>query len=342
VAYAGGDAPALLQYFGLYFGYWVQWAIAAPLVYSVLASFSVPTLSARWSAGVAVHALILLALIATANLYFHTWNSFAAHTETFGATGYWRRLGQSGALLVSVHIFKYSALILICMLIRQHRLRQIEEDRRVAAELSNRQLAHELANARLATLKGQLHPHFLFNALNCIAGLIEMQRNADAYAAVADLAALLRKTLDAAQHERVPLQEDLDLARSYLRIAKLRFGDRISWDIAVDDDVVQALAPPLLLQPLVENAVKHAVEKSDRPIHIDIRAHRVGSSVHLSVSDNGTGFSGAGLPEGVGVGLSNLRGRLGLLYGDRGELEVGEATPGARVQIAFPFEYRPS
>jgi sensor histidine kinase YesM len=223
------------------------------------------------------------------------------------------------------------------MLIRQHRLRQIEEDRRVEAELSNRQLGHDLANARLAALQSQLHPHFLFNALNCIAGLIETERNADAYAAVADLAALLRKTLDAAQNDRVSLQEDIDLAQSYLRIAKLRFGDRITWRIEANDDVSRALVPPLLLQPLVENAVKHAVEQSEQPVHIDIEVRRLGADVHLSVSDNGVGFPET--PQGVGVGLANLRGRLDLLYGERGVLKVDGSAQGAHIRIAFPYEH---
>lgn len=333
-AYAGGDAPAFLQYVVLYGGYWVQWAVAAPLVYRTLGAFSAPR---SWALGLGLNALLLATLILTSNLYFHTWNSFAAHTETFGLDGYVGRLRQSGALLIGVHVFKYAGLILISLLIRQHRLRQLEEDRRVAAELTNRRLAQELADARLATLQGQLHPHFLFNALNCIAGLIETGRNEDAYTAVADLAALLRRTLDAAQRERVALREDLELARAYLRIAKLRFGDRITWTVEADEGIAEALAPPLLLQPLVENAVKHAVEKSPQAVHIEISAKRAGADIHLVVSDNGAGFSDASL-DGVGIGLSNLRDRLGLLYGQRGVLEVDRAEPGAHVHIHFPFE----
>lgn len=337
-AYASADAPELFQYAALYAGYWVQWAIAAPLTYRALVRLDGDRTPRGWALVVAINGAILVSLIAAANLYFLTWNSFVANTETFNASGYWDRLNRTGPLLVGVHVFKYGALLLICMLIRQNRLRQREEDKRVEAELTSQRLAHELANARLTALQSQLHPHFLFNALNCIAGLIETERNADAYAAVADLAALLRKTLDAAQRERVPLQEDIDLSLAYLRIAKLRFGERISWQIDADESAAASMAPPLTLQPLVENAVKHAVERSNNPVQIRIAIKRSGADVLVTVDDNGTGFGGSGLPASMGVGLSNLRDRLSLLYGAHGNLAVADAKPGASVRVAFPYE----
>lgn len=337
-AYASADVATLFQYIALYAGYWVQWAIAAPFTYRSLALFGRQAPPRDWWLLIASNAILLVTLIAAANLYFLTWNSFVAATETFSATGYWDRLNRTAPLLVGVHLFKYGALILVCMLIRQNRLRQREEDKRVDAELTNQRLAHELANARLSTLQGQLHPHFLFNALNCIAGLIETERNADAYTAVADLAALLRKTLEAAQRERVPLQEDVDLSLAYLRIAKLRFGDRISWHIETDEAAISSMAPPLTLQPLVENAVKHAVERSDRPVHIEISITRLADNVLLQVADDGVGFAGGRRPDSMGVGLSNLRDRLSLLYGEHGVLTVQDTSPGARVRVVFPYQ----
>lgn len=333
-ALATPSLAVLAEYLLLYSGYWAQWALAAPLAYRLVARFAAPRRRLDRIASVAAQALLVLALISGANLYFHVWNSFAAHAETFGPEGLRLRLERTGLILVGVHLFKYAVLVLICLLVRQGRLRRLEEDSRVATELANRQLARELSEARLTALQGQLNPHLLFNALNCIAGLIDAGRNGDAYAAVGDLATLLRRTLEAAQRELAPLREDLGLALAYLRIAKLRFGDRITWRFDVDEAAEVALAPALLLQPLVENAVKHAVERTERPIEIVVTAHCEPGIVRVGVWDNGPGFGDAA---SSGVGLANLKARLALLFGPQAAVQFGSQVGGASVRIVFPY-----
>ncbi len=330
------DAAQIAGNIALYGGYWTLWALAMPFAYRAIAIFGNPHDVIGWLRLIGVNALLLVALTAVSNLYFLAYNSWIERDVSFSLASYWWRFTRDGgAFFVGVHFLKFTTLAVICLSIRQHRLRRREEDARVAAELKNRELGRELAQARLASLRGQLHPHFLFNALNCIAGLIENNRNADAYAAVADLAALLRKTLDATQREFVPLGEDVELARAYLRIAKLRFGDRISWSIDVDDRCARAATPPLLLQPLVENAIKHAVERSPAAVCIVIDAQRVGPSLVLRVADNGPGFAPGNVSGGSG--LSNLRGRLTLHYGAAAQVNVEDAAPGARVCITIPY-----
>jgi two-component system sensor histidine kinase AlgZ len=236
-----------------------------------------------------------------------------------------------------VHLLKYAVISLVCTSIWQKRARQQEEQARVAAELESRSLAVQLADARLASLREQLHPHFLFNALNCIASLIEIRRNSDAYAAVSDLAALLRQTLEMGRRETVTLREDVEHARSYLRIAQLRFGSHLAWRIEVDPACEALRVPPLLLQPLVENAVKHAANQSDAPVCIGIDVRGVAGNAEIVVSDDGPG-PGVSAASGTGIGLGNLRERLELMYGPAATLAVGSAASGrgTTVRIVVP------
>ena len=323
------------QYLLLYGGYWSLWALATPLVYAVIAG-------ARRSGAtrLAVHGGMLLLLVLASNLYFLAWNSTVAGVAGFDAAAYWSRFtGGRGVLFVGVHLLKYAVIGLVCTSIWQKRERQQEERARVAAELESRSLAVQLADARLANLREQLHPHFLFNALNCIASLIEIRRNSDAYAAVSDLATLLRQTLEMGRRETVTLREDVEHARSYLRIAELRFGSHLSWRIEVDGGCEALAVPPLLLQPLVENAVKHAANQSEVPVRISILARDGRDRVEIVVSDDGPGPAAAGAASpGTGIGLGNLRERLELMYGPAASLTVGAAVAGrgTAVRIVVP------
>jgi signal transduction histidine kinase len=332
-------AAAWAQYLALYGGYWSLWALAVPLIYRMVARPRGSAAPAR-AARVGMHGLLLAALMLASNLYFLAWNALVAGVATFDLATYASRFtGRGAPLFVGVHLFKYVAACLICSSVWHRRRARREEEARVAAELESRSLAVQLADARLASLREQLHPHFLFNALNCIASLIEIRRNSDAYAAVSDLATLLRQTLEMGRRQAVSLREDVEHARSYLRIAELRFGSHLSWRIETDGDCESLAVPPLLLQPLVENAVKHAANQSETPVCIRVAAHAAQGGAEILVSDDGPGLGATSAgAAGTGIGLGNLRERLELLYGAAARLSVGagEGGRGTVVRIFVP------
>lgn len=196
--------------------------------------------------------------------------------------------------------------------------------RKEALEASR--LQAELAEAQLHALKSQLHPHFLFNALNAVVTLTTSDPPA-AKRVVILLSDLLRRALADAEVQEVPLAREIEFARSYLEIEQVRFPNRLSVEVSVDPRVDRALVPHLMLQPLVENAVRHGIGPKAGPGTVRIEAGLDRDVVRLSVVDDGVGPSVAARSRGAGVGLSNVRARLGRLYGDRASLECG-ARPG--------------
>jgi len=339
VALANGGGLNFPQYLVMFGGYWYLWALAAPLVYRVQL---IGQGRAVWNARAvhaALHVGLLAALTALSNFYFLIVNALFLGVVPFTWTAYAARFEQDGAVFfVGVHVVKYAAAVLLCALLRQVRLRERHDLHRQQIELQNQTLVAELSEAKLTALRNQIHPHLLFNALNCIASLIETGRNDAAYAAVSDLAALLRQTLDQTHRDWVMLKEDLDLAKAYLRIAALRFDDRINWAINADPECEGERIAPLLVQPLVENAVRHGVESTAGPVRIEVAARRHGAHIELSVCDSGPGFAGdAGAANATGVGLRNLRERLLLVYGQAARLEIERPVQGgALVRIRLP------
>jgi len=196
--------------------------------------------------------------------------------------------------------------------------------RKEALEASR--LQAELAEAQLHALKSQLHPHFLFNALNAVVTLTTSDPPA-AKRVVILLSDLLRRALADAEVQEVPLAREIDFARSYLEIEQVRFPNRLSVEVSVDPRVERALVPHLMLQPLVENAVRHGIGPKAGPGTVRIEAGLDRGAVRLSVIDDGVGPSVAARSRGAGVGLANVRARLARLYGDRASLECG-ARPG--------------
>lgn len=211
--------------------------------------------------------------------------------------------------------------------------RRSQERERKAADLAAR-----LAEARLQTLKMQLQPHFLFNALNAIATLVHKDPDA-ADEMIGNLSELLRLTLDPSQQQEVPLRQELEFLQHYLQIEQARFGDRLSVDVDVEPRLNEALVPPLILQPLVENAVRHGIEPQLKPGVITIRAFAEGPMLCLSVRDNGAGIRSSS-PPGHGIGLSNTRARLQALYGSDGCLLLPEnGVDGWEAEIRLPLHY---
>jgi two-component system, LytTR family, sensor kinase len=204
------------------------------------------------------------------------------------------------------------------------------------AALRSSALAQE---AQLKMLRYQLNPHFLFNTLNAISTLILDNRNAVANSAVTGLSEFLRYTLDQDPMKKVTVAQEVDALNLYLEIEKLRFGSRLTIEFSIDANASQMLMPSLLLQPLIENAIKYAVSPREQGGKIRIGGHVTGGMLQLEVSDDGPGMVNAPrLTNGRGVGIRNTCERLQVLYGERGVVQAHNTEPGLRVALSFPAE----
>jgi GAF domain-containing protein len=200
-------------------------------------------------------------------------------------------------------------------------------------------LEAQLMQARLDALRAQLNPHFLFNALNTVAMLVRRHANEDALRAVVSLSEILRRALAVQSEQEVPLRDELALVEHYLQVEQLRFRDRLSVDIAVEQDALEASVPGLVLQPLVENAVRHGIARRAARGRIKISGRRDAGRLLLAVRDNGPGFPDGWEAAASGrVGLANTRERLHRLYGNACRFEARNASRGgAVVRITIPF-----
>lgn len=191
--------------------------------------------------------------------------------------------------------------------------------------------------AKLQALRAQVNPHFLFNAFNSIAALIRT-RPAGAETVVEDLADLFRYTLQASKQEAASLGEELRTARLYLDIEQVRFQDRLQVEIDVPEALHPAGLPPMTLQPLVENAVKHGVSQTDDPCTITVEAHQRDETLRLCVTDTGPGFDMTDPDELLtrGTGLANVRERLRLFFGDEATFSI---RPNG-VELTMPLQTR--
>jgi signal transduction histidine kinase len=194
--------------------------------------------------------------------------------------------------------------------------------------------------AQMKMLRYQLNPHFLFNTLNAISTLILDRDNSTANQCVTKLSAFLRHTLDQDPMKKVTLQQELAALDLYLQIEQLRFGSRLKLDWRVDDAALGALVPSLLLQPLIENALKYAIAPSERGGTLHVGGRVIGGRLLLHVADDGPGLpEGIAIGNGRGVGLRNTRERLQVLYGERARFGAVNTKPGLRVDIEMPAEY---
>jgi signal transduction histidine kinase len=193
--------------------------------------------------------------------------------------------------------------------------------------------------AQVKMLRYQLNPHFLFNTLNAISTLILDGQGKVANQAVGRLSDFLRYTLDQDPMKKVTLRHELDALNLYLGIEQLRFGDRLRLEFDVDDKVLPALVPSLILQPLVENALKYAVAPREEGGRLRIEAREAEGRLQLVVQDDGPGLPvGVELGEGRGVGFRNTRERLAVLYGTQQQIAVRFSRPGLRLEMALPLE----
>ena len=317
-----------------------MWAVFTPVILWLGRRF--PMERGTWAHSVLVHLIVSVSWVFVLDLLY-TWHVTNVIPPWEGMRPYMDRVMTLFVVwVVSDGMLYWMVVALQFAAERQRRLRE--------RDLAASQLETQLVQADLQALKMQLHPHFLFNALNTIGSLVRTGDRENAVRVVAGLGDLLRRVLDGATTQVVPLKQELDFVRSYLAIEQARYRERLHVAISVDDGVLDARVPHLLLQPLVENAIRHGIGPHLRLGRVTIGARRIGGRLHLLVRDDGPGIdeeipepestngNGNGRP---GIGLANTRARLERLYGNDFLLEVCNAPDGgleARVEIPFVLD----
>ena len=220
---------------------------------------------------------------------------------------------------------------------------QVKQREASALQLANAQLETRLVRASLDALKMQLHPHFLFNTLNSITALIRRGRADEAEDIVAGLGELLRRSLEHKQDLKVTLDAELAFLRRYFEIERIRFQDRLQVEIDVPGDCAPLLVPSLILQPLVENAMKHGFSRDPAARVLGIAARREGDRLRLVVYNDGPAPAESSRPRaGTGIGLQNTRARLDMMYGPAARFTLRAEPPrGAVAEIDLPIQLLP-
>lgn len=309
------------------------WALATPVILWLGRRF--PFERGRWVSSIAIHLAICCAWVFLTDLgyAFHISNILP---QPPNARPVFARAAQFFIIWVLSDGLLYWTILSVSYAAERQRLLR-------ERELTASQLETQLVQADLQALKMQLHPHFLYNALHTIGSLVRTGDRENAVRVVAGLGDLLRWVLDGAAQQEVPLKQELEFIRNYLDIEQLRFRDRLKVAINADPDVLDAKVPHLILQPLVENAIRHGIAPHRSAGSVVVGARRVDDRLQLVVRDDGPGIGGGGgSGEGdaarLGIGLSNTRARLTRLYGTDCELEVGNAPDGGlEARIALPF-----
>jgi hypothetical protein len=204
--------------------------------------------------------------------------------------------------------------------------------------LRSLELQRQLSTAHLRALQMQLEPHFLFNTLNAITTLVELGRQKAAAEMLAHLNSILKSTLTRSTPEKVPLSQELELMGNYLAIEQVRFADRLRVEIHVDPRAVDGLVPCFLLQPIVENAIRHGIANCENQGLVEASATREGDFLHMLVRDTGAGATFV-KQNGHGIGLSNTRERLAHFYPDGYTMQAQPLGAGGfEVAITIPYE----
>jgi two-component system, LytTR family, sensor kinase len=311
----------------LNFAWWYLWAFMAPTVVWLSQHFQI----ARGGLGraIAVHlpAVILFSWLHIAGMEaIHWWLAYADGRQYT----WWVQFQRSAFLYLDWEMMTYWALVGV-----SHAVLYYRESRARAVRAAH--LETRLIEAQLAALQQQLHPHFLFNTLHAISALMHKDLPA-AERTLMQLSDLLRITLEHLGHHQVPLEAELSALSKYIQIEQVRFADRLVVGFDVDPVTLDVPVPSLLLQPLVENAVKHGVARRAGPGHIDISARRDGDKLLLEVRDNGAGLSEDALTAlQKGIGVSTTRARLQHLFGADFRFEFHRLPQGLAVVIALPW-----
>lgn len=242
-------------------------------------------------------------------------------------------------LRVPRYVLVYFAVVGLGLGMRSFLVARTREREARALELRAARLREELSSARLDALRGQLHPHFLFNALHSVGGLIRTERRDEALTALDSIGDLLRTSLDAETATFVPLAREVELSQGYLAVERLRLGERLQVAVDVPQELAEAEVPAFITQPLTENAVKHGVARRVEGGSVTIRAAARGEQLVIEIVDRGRGAPVAPDPSSRGgVGLDNVRGRLEALFPGAASLELVPEEDGMRAVLTLPLD----
>lgn len=306
---------------------WAIWGIVSPLVFAF--TRRVPVSGEHWLRNLLFH-LPIGALVAAATLLLFVLASHAAGLSLAPATMTLRerlQIGFTRSFAIAISIYGVSVTAYHALWhYRQARQREIREW----------QLERNLVAARLEALRNQLHPHFLFNTLHMISALMS-QDVAAARRMIARLSDLLRRTLDSSGTQETSLADEIEFLEGYLEIQRARFHDRLTIELRIPSQLHDVLVPRLILQPIVENAIRHGTAAQATPGVITIAAEQRGPLLILTVCDNGPGITAGKEPQ-EGIGLANTRERLQQLYGQQSILTLtNRPEGGACATIAIPI-----
>ncbi len=331
-----GEPAPYLRTVAFVMPFWYLWAAYAPLVVWMATRYPIE------SGRVVTRSLMHLGL-AVVMSFAHTGIRFGlqpAIRETLHVNDVsmasFDPLFALATLELPVHVFIYGAILAVTYVIRYSRhLRE--------RELAATRLSARLADARMQALRMQLNPHFFFNALNSIAMLVRDSKRDTAVDTLERLSDLLRYVLKDPADQEVRLEQEIDFIGRYLAIEQIRFQDRLEVDIDADSDTLEAMVPILVLQPIVENAIRHGMAGQAATSKVTVTARKEGGSLRLGILDDGPGFRGpSSRGGGTGVGISNTRKRLAELYGEEASLELENRSPrGTAVIITLPFHTVP-
>ena len=255
----------------------------------------------------------------------------------------WANYLDTHVVLLPIDFLTYCSFFTASYAIDYYFKYQRRTDEVLRLRLRTAQLQAELGQAQLAALRGQLNPHFLFNAFNAISTLVRQQKNDFAVEMITRLSELFRLAMDQGDEPELTLDREVDFIRRYLDVERVRFGDKLLVDLAGEGEARDGLVPNLILQPLVENAVKHAISRRVAPGWIRFTASRRGDRLLLSVVDDGPDARPeAAAARAGGIGLRNTRARLQRHYGEDFRLEIARREEGGMaVRLDLPWRHAP-
>jgi two-component system, LytTR family, sensor kinase len=308
--------------------YWYTWALLVPAMLYLARRY--PFERQRWRRAAAVHAGGVVVVVLTHAILTVSIRELVAMQFGMMLGSWWSEFQRLFFLNFDWEMMTYWAVVGLSHALDYHREAQ-------ARTLATARLETALAEAQLQALQRQLHPHFLFNTLHTISALMHRDTEA-ADAMLARLSDLLRLTLDRLGVQEVPLKEELDFLEKYLEIERTRFGERLVVDMQIEPEALDICVPNLVLQPLVENAIRHGIAPRLGGGRLQIVARLTGTRLWMMVRDNGAGLSKAHLDAfNDGVGLSNTRSRLAHLYPGNHRFEFHEPSDGGlAVTIEIP------
>ena len=308
-------------------GHWLGWGVLTPLI--LLLGERYPLAVGRLLCWV-LHVSAAVGMAVVHTLLSTAWLRFVAPFGTDPRPFAEHVVGRLSSLL-QLDLLVYAAILGVAYAVSYYR-------RLRAREVEAAHLQAQLAEARLESLTAQLQPHFLFNTLHGVAGLVRDGRGSDAIDMLEGISDLLRYSLQTRHQPKVTLDEEMAILRKYLEIQRVRYGDRLHTEIEVSPRAGAALVPALLLQPLAENSIRHGVARTRGPFLLRVSADDSDGRLRLRITDSGPGLA-AGHDEQPGVGLTNTRNRLRQLYGDACRLDLEPAEPGGTVAtVEIPLE----